>query len=321
MHAGTLWDVTKQAASEFMEDKAPRLGAALAYYTIFALAPTLVIIIGVVGLFYRDQPETAQAAITHQMEGLVGEQGGKAIESMVESASKPGNGILGSVLGIIMLLVGATGLFGQLQDALNTIWEVQPKPNRGIWGIVRDRFLSFTLVLGIAFLLLVSLVVSAALSALAGLFGEFGRSYLGLAINEGIGLVVITGLFAMIYKFLPDAKIAWRDVWLGAGVTAVLFVVGKFAIGEYIGQSGVVSAYGAAGSLAALLIWLYYSSQIFLYGAELTQVVANKYGSRIEPARHAERVPEIQRAEEGIPHTHDGNGQAPADKERAGRRG
>ena len=316
MNVTALWEVVKQAGMEFMEDKAPRLGAALAYYTIFALAPTLVIIIGVVGLFYQGQHDVAESEVTKQVGSLVGEKGGEAVAEMVKSASHTGSGVIGTILGIIMLLVGTTGLFGELQDALNTIWEVQPKPGRGIWGIIRDRFLSFTMVLGIAFLLLVSLAVSAALSALAGLFGEFGASYLGLAINAVVSLAVITGLFAMIYKFLPDVKIAWRDVWFGAIVTAVLFVVGKFLIGLYVGYSGIADAYGAAGSLAVLLIWLYYSAQIFLFGAELTQVYANKYGTRIEPAKNAEPMPETQRAQQGIPHDRDGNGR-PAEQEKA----
>jgi membrane protein len=304
MNAKGLWELLKDTGSEWMEDKAPRLGAALAYYTIFSLAPLLVIVIGIAGLVFGH--EAAQKQMGAQVQNLVGPEGGKAVEAMVTSASKPGSGTLGTVLGIIMLLVGAAGLFTQLQDALDTVWEVEPKPGRGIWGVVKDRFLSFSMVLGVAFLLLVSLVVSAALSALVGLLGEWKTGVLGHALQVVLDLGVITLLFAMIFKFLPDAEIAWGDVWLGAFLTAVLFTLGKFLLGLYIGQSGVGSAYGAAGSLAVLLIWLYYSAQIFLFGAELTKEYADKYGSRIKPAPHARPVTEEARGQQGIPHDESG---------------
>jgi len=249
--------------------------------------------------------EAAQGQLLGQIEGLVGEQGGKAIQAMVASANQSGSGVLGSVLGIIMLLFGAAGLFGQLQDALNTIWEVQPKPGRGVLGFLQDRFLSFSMVLGTAFLLLISLVVSAVLAALGTLLGGWQTSVVGQIINQTLSLAVIALLFAMIYRFLPDAKIAWRDVWLGAFITAVLFTVGKFLIGLYLGHTSTASAYGAAGSLAVLLIWLYYSAQIFLFGAEFTKVYANRYGSRIVPADNAIRVTDKTRAEQGIPRTED----------------
>jgi membrane protein len=189
-----------------------------------------------------------------------------------------------------MLLVGALGLFGQLQDALNTVWQVQPKAGRGMLGFLRDRFLSFSMVLGTAFLLLVSLVISAALSALGGLLGDWGASVIGQIVNAAVTLLVITLLFAMIYRFLPDAQIAWRDVWFGAVFTTVLFTVGKYLIGFYLGRAGTASAYGAAGSFAALLIWLYYSAQIFLFGAELTKAHADRCGSRIVPKDNAVSV-------------------------------
>jgi membrane protein len=204
-----------------------------------------------------------------------------------------------------MLLFGATALFGQLQDALNTVWEVQPKPGRGLWGIIRDRLLSLTMVMGTAFLLLVSLVVSAALAALGSLMGDWQGSVIGHVVNGAVSLVVITLLFAMIFRFLPDARVAWRDVWLGAAITAVLFLIGKFAIGLYLGKASIGSTYGAAGSLAVLLVWIYYSSQIFLYGAEFTKSYADHYGSRIVPTPNAEPVTEEARAEQGIPHDRD----------------
>jgi membrane protein len=301
MNPQEYWALLKQTGSEWLEDKAPRLGAALAYYTIFSLAPLLVIIIAVAGFVFGR--EAAQGYLLGQIEGLVGEQGGQAIQAMVASASQSGSGVVGSVLGIAMLLFGAAGLFGQLQDALNTIWEVQPKPGRGVLGFLQDRFLSFSMVLGSAFLLLVSLVVSAALAALGSLFGDWQTSVVGQILNQFLSLAVVTLLFAMIYRFLPDAKIAWKDVWLGAVITAVLFTLGKVLIGLYLGHTSTASAYGAAGSLAVLLIWLYYSAQIFLFGAEFTKVYANRYGSRIVPAENAMPVTDKARAEQGIPRT------------------
>jgi membrane protein len=283
-----LWAILKEASTQWVADKAPRLGAALAYYTIFSLAPLLVIVIGVAGIVFGH--DAAQGQIAAQVEKLVGHQGGEAIQTMVQSASKPGRGLLGTVLGAVMLLFGAAGLFGQLQDALNTVWGVQPKSGRGVWGIIRDRFLSFSMVLGVAFLLLVSLIVSSALAAIGGLLGDWQTGSIGLAVTTLFDLLVITTLFALIYRFLPDAIIAWRDVWLGAALTAALFTLGKFLIGLYLGQAGVGSAYGAAGSLAVLLIWLYYSAQIFLFGAELTKAYANQMGSRVIPKENAESV-------------------------------
>ncbi|WP_439620548.1 YihY/virulence factor BrkB family protein [Gemmata sp.] len=293
--------IVVEAASEWVNDKAPRLGAALAYYAVFSLAPLLVIAIAIAGMVLGQ--EAAQGQISAQVQNLVGAQGGEAVETMVESASKPGAGAIGSVLGVAMLLFGAAGLFGQLQDALNTIWEVQPKPGRGVWGFVRDRFLSLSMVLGVAFLLLVSLVVSSALAAVGTLLGDWQTGTVGLIVTTTVDVVVVTVLFALIYKYLPDAVIAWRDVWFGAAVTAVMFSLGKFLIGLYLGRAGVGSAYGAAGSLAVLLVWLYYASQIFLFGAELTKAYANHLGSRITPKPHAEGVTPAARAEQGLPAT------------------
>jgi membrane protein len=293
--------IVVEAASEWVNDKAPRLGAALAYYAIFSIAPLLVIAIAIAGMVLGE--EAAQGQISAQVQNLVGTQGGEAVETMVKSANKPGAGTIGSALGIGMLLFGAAALFGQLQDALNTIWEVQPKPGRGAWGFVRDRFLSLTMVLGVAFLLLVSLIVSSALAAVGTLLGDWQTGTVGLIVTTSLDVVVVTVLFALIYKYLPDAVIAWRDVWFGAAVTAVMFSLGKFLIGLYLGRAGVGSAYGAAGSLAVLLVWLYYASQIFLFGAELTKAYANHLGSRITPKPYAEPVTPAARAEQGLPAT------------------
>ena len=281
MHA---WkQILIEAGSQWNADKAPRLGAALAYYTIFSIAPLLVIAIGVSGLIFGR--EAAQGLVSSQISHLVGEQGGEAIQTMVASASKPGVGVFGSIAGIAMLLLGAAGLFGQLQDALNTIWEVRPKEGRGVWGIIRDRFLSLSMVLGVAFLLLVSLLASSALAAVGGLLGDLQTAGIGMALMTALDLVVITVLFALIYRYLPDARIAWRDVWFGAGATAVLFTVGKALIGLYLGRAAVGSSYGAAGSLAVLLVWLYYAAQIFLFGAELTKAYANQCALESSPKK------------------------------------
>lgn len=300
-HSEVFWSLLKDAGSEWLNDKASRLGAALAYYAVFSLAPFLVIVVALAGRIFGE--DAARGRLSRELESMVGPEGGKALEAMIASADQPITASLATVLGVIMLLVGAAGLFGQLQDALNTVWEVQPKSGRGILGFIKDRFLSFTMVLGTAFLLLISLAVSAALSGLASYLGSWGVSIWGQALNVVLSMSVTTVLFAMIYRYLPDAKIAWRDVWLGAGLTAILFTLGKFLIGLYIGSSSVGSAYGAAGSLAVLLIWLYYSSQIFLFGAELTKVFANRYGSHIVPTENAEPVTQEARAHQGMPVT------------------
>jgi membrane protein len=300
MKARDYWDLLKTAGNEWLEDKAPRMGAALAYYTIFSLAPLLLIAVAVAGMVFGQ--EAAQGRIVGELRGLVGEQGGRVIQAMLNSSSDTGANILATGVGVVVLLVGAMGVFGELQDSLNTIWEVQVKPGRGIWGVVQDRLLSFAMVLGTLFLLLVSLVVSAALAAVGSLLGAWGVSLLGHAVTFLVSFLVITLLLAMIFRYLPDAHIAWKDVWLGAGLTSLLFALGKFLIGLYLGHSTIGSTYGAAGSLAVLLVWLYYSAQIFLFGAELTEVYANRFGSRITPAANAIPLTEEARARQGIPH-------------------
>jgi membrane protein len=294
-----VWTLLKEAVSEWSEDKAPRLGAALAYYTIFSVAPLLIIVIGVAGFVFGW--EAAQGQIVGQLQGLLGEEGGKAIQAMIQSASeKKTTGVFATLFGLITLLFGASGVFGELQDALNTIWGVKPKPGRGIFGVIRQRFLSFGMVAVIAFLLLVSLAVSAALAAV----GTFMEGVLPTEIlhvtNFIVSFAVITVLFAMIYKVLPDATIAWNDVWIGAGVTALLFTIGKFAIGLYLGKSSVASAYGAAGSLVIILVWIYYSAQILFLGAEFTEVYARRYGSGFKAAAGAVPVTREAREQQGL---------------------
>lgn len=277
----------KEIFKEWQDDGALQLGAALSYYTIFSLAPMLLVVIGVAGLVYGR--EAVQGQLVGQLRGLVGEQGGEAIQTMVANAGRHGSGVLATVVGLVTTLFGATGVFVQLQDSLNHIWDVKAKPGQGVWSFIKNRLISFGMILGVGFLLLVSLVVSTAVTAIGtwatGLLP--GAEVLVQILTFVLSFGLVTVLFAMIYKVLPDVKIAWRDVWIGAAVTALLFTLGKLLIGLYLGRSSVGSAYGAAGSVVILLLWVYYSSQILFLGAEFTQVYASHYGSRIEPDEHA----------------------------------
>jgi membrane protein len=300
-----LLDLFKRTYQEWKEDRASRLAAALAYYTIFSLAPLLVIAIAVAGFVW--QQEAVEAQVMRQIQGLVGVEGAKFVAGLLESAGNPTEGIVATLVGLVTLLFGALGVFNELHNALNVIWEVKPGPQEGFWQVVRkalvDRFLSFTMVLGIGFLLLVSLVISAGLSATQELLGNtfpIPEIFLQL-LNLIISIGVITFLFAMIYKYLPDVEIPWRYVWLGAFVTAILFSLGKMLIGIYLGNSAVSSSFGAAGSLVLLLVWIYYSAQILFFGAEFTQVYANTYSAQkilpenderdLIPARQGAPVP------------------------------
>jgi membrane protein len=293
------WDLLKQTYAEWVEDKAPRLGAALAFYSILSFAPLLVIAIAIAGAVFGE--EAARGEIVGQIDQLVGHEGAVAIQQMIEHANRPGAGLVAATLGIATLLIGASGAFGQLQDALNTIWEVRPKPGRGVWGFIRDRFLSFVMVLGTGFLLMTSLVISAAIAGLSKYLTDLlPGAWIWQVVNQVVSFGVFTLLFALIFKYVPDAKVAWKDVWVGAAVTALLFTIGKFLLGVYLGRGSVGSAYGAAGSLVVLVVWIYYSAQILFFGAELTQVYAKRHGSRIEPADYAERLPELDRAKQGL---------------------
>lgn len=285
--------VVRDAGLGWVEDQSAMRGAALAYYAVFSLAPLLVIATAVAGFVFGEQ--AVRGHLSAQIQELVGPEGAKVIETMVANAGRRETTWFASTVGLIVLLAGAGGLFGQLQDSLDTVWGVQAKAGRRWWNVVRDRFLSFTMVLGTAFLLLVSLVISTTLAALTRYLGEESASLLRQGTNVAVSLVVITLLFAMIYRFLPDARIAWRDVWFGAAVTAVLFTAGKYLIGIYLGHAGTASVFGAAGSLAALLVWLYYSAQIFLFGAELTWAFARRFGSAVMPKSNAEAKPNITR--------------------------
>jgi membrane protein len=282
------WHLLKEAFADWSRDRAPRLGAALAYYTVFSLVPFLVVVIALTGVVFGQQ--AAESAILAHIADLVGEQSAAAIKDMIQRADQPSTGVVATIIAIGTLLLGASGVFGQLQDALNTVWGVEPKEGRGVWGFIKDRFLSFVAVVGTGFLLLVSLVLSSALAALGKWFSgvlPLPEAVLHL-LNFVLSFVVVMGLFALIFKVLPDAKVAWRDVWVGAALTSVLFTIGKFALGLYLGKSNVASGYGAAGSLVLVLVWVYYSAQIMLYGAEFTQVYANRLGEHIVPTPDAQ---------------------------------
>jgi membrane protein len=285
--AKTLWEILKETGSDWSSDNATRLAAALAYYTVLSLAPLLVLAVAVAGLFFGE--EAARGQIANELSSVVGPEAGKGIETMLTHAKKPEEGALGSIIGIVVLLFGASGVFGELQSSLNTIWEVEPKPGLGVWGMLRTRFFSFSMVLGVAFLLLVSLVLSAALAGVGRMFESSlpGGAVLWQGVNFAVSFGVVTVLFALIFKVVPDVKITWKDVWIGAAVTALLFAIGKFALGLYLGRASVASPYGAAGSLIVLVIWVYYAAQILFMGAEFTQVYARHRGSRIEPSDHA----------------------------------
>ncbi|NLG96645.1 MAG: YihY/virulence factor BrkB family protein [Chloroflexi bacterium] len=296
-----LWGMLKETFKEWNEDKAPRLAAALAYYTIFAIAPLLLIIISIAG-FVIGNNATVQQQILQQVEATVGPQGAQAVQTIIENASRPGAGIIATIIGVVTLLVGATGLFGQLQGSLNTIWDVKPKEGRGITGMLKDRFLSFTMILGLCFLLLVSLVISTAISVLNSYFSDLlgGTGIIAQIVDLAISIGIITFIFAMIFKILPDVEIAWSDVWIGALITAVLFTIGKYLLSWYLSTSAPGSAYGAAGSLVILLLWVYYSAQILFFGAEFTQVYSRRYGRELKPSEHAVRVTEEERARQGM---------------------
>ena len=301
MSISVLWSLLRQSFAEWQRDKVSRLAAALAYYTAFALAPVLVIAIGVASFLFEQSQ--VQGRIIEQLQGLLGEDGAELVREMLISAqSQDSNSFLATVVGVVLLIVGASGLFIQLQDALNTVWNVRARTDEGIWGLVRDRLLSFGMVLAIGFLLLVSLTLSAALTAASGFIGSGGLpgvDFLWQIANAVVSFGIITLLFGLIYKILPDAKINWSDVWIGAAITALLFTIGKWLIGLYLGNSSAASAYGAAGSFVVLLLWIYYSAQILLFGAEFTQVYANRFGSRIRPDKHATYSPDATKTEKG----------------------
>ena len=287
MPIATLWHVTLRALQDWWNDNCLRLAASLAYYTALSLAPLVLLIVGVVGLVLDRQQVGAQISV--QLEGLIGPAGRELVTSIL-AATNPQGGTVATIIGLATLLIGATAVFGELQATLNLIWEVQPAPTNGvwagIWAVLRDRIFSLTLVLALAFLLLVSLVISAALAGATALFHGPEQAVLSRILEIVVSLLVLTFVFALLYKYVPDAEIGWRDVWLGGLITAVLFTLGKTAIGFYLGQASVGSAYGAAGSLIALLVWVYYSALIMFFGAEFTHAWTIRHHA-VTPEPHA----------------------------------
>jgi membrane protein len=282
----------KQTGVEWVEDKAPQLGAALAYYTVFSLAPLIVVLLAIVGFLFRNDPAGTWNRLTEQMSYFLDQSAIDMIRGIAKQAAQPKKNVIATIIGIALALFGAAGVFGQLQDALNTIWNVKAKPGAGIWGFLRTRFLSFGMVGGVCFLLLVSLVIESLLKG----FSQYVQSaipggiVIALIVYWIFDLAVITLLFACLFKYLPDARVQWRDVWIGATLTALLFAIGKWALGLYLGSGSAASAYGAASSFVSLLLWVYYSSQILLFGAEFTQVYATQAGRGVVPDEHAVRV-------------------------------
>lgn len=274
------WGLVKGTVAAWSDDYAPSMGAALSYYTVFSLAPLLLIVISIAGLAFGQ--EAARGEVFDQLRGLMGDEPASAVEGVLTSLAKPERGIASTLIGAVVLLIGATTVFGELQDALDRIWRAPVRDRRGgLWKLVRSRLLSFGMVLGVAFLLIVSLVLSAAISALGKWWGSAFAEEVCLlqAVNLAVGYVMTTVVFAMIYKLMPRVHVRWKDVWLGAAITALLFTIGRFLIGLYIGRSGIASGFGAAGSVVIIFVWVYYSAQIFLLGAEFTWLYARNFGS------------------------------------------
>jgi membrane protein len=286
-----IYDLFRQTIKNFGKDDTFVLGAALSYYTVFSIAPVLIIVIAVTGMIFGKEAVTGQ--IYAQLNDIVGAKGAAQMQEIVANAYKPRESVIATVIAIGLLIFGATTVFYQLQSALNKIWEVKPEPKRGWYLFIKDRVLSFGLIIGIGFLLLVSLVLNAAMVALSGwltsLLPDYSI-YLFRVLNIVLSLGIITLLFAMIYKFLPDAVVRWRDVWVGSAFTAVLFMIGHFLISLYLGHSNIGSTYGATGTIVLILVWVSYSSQILFFGAEFTQVYAQRYGRAIVPAPYAKRI-------------------------------
>jgi membrane protein len=297
MKLSDIGQVLKDSVAAWRDDNASRLAAALSYYTVFSIAPLLVIVIAIAGQILG--AEAVRGEIVAQIGGTVGRDTAEFIETLIANASEPRSGIIATVVGVVTLLLGATGVFGQLQGSLDTIWRVEPAPGRGLRGMLKDRFLGFTLVVAIGFLLLVAFVASTAIGAASSLIGDqlpLSAVWLSL-LDFLLSFAIITLLFAAIFKVLPRVELTWRDVWSGAAFTSLLFNIGKLIIGWYLGTTGAGSAFGAAGSLIVLLLWVYYSAQIFLLGAEFTKVYANRYGSRITVGEDALRFETVTERE------------------------
>ena len=284
----------KETVKEFLDDKAMRLSAALAYYSVFSLAPLLIIAISIAGMIFGE--DAARGAIEAELTDSIGRKAASAVEDMVSNAYMEGGSWIMTLVGVVILLITASGVFAQLKDAMNTVWDIKVKPGGGVKGLVKARLLALSMVLVIGFLLLISLIASAASAAAIKWIGNALPipGFIFQIVTFLISLGLVTVLFGMIFKILPDAEVEWRDVWSGAFITSVLFSIGKLLLGIYLGREGAASAYGAAGSLILLLSWVYYSANILLLGAEFTQVYARRRGRRIRPNAHALRVGKME---------------------------
>jgi len=291
MHLKQILELIKKSVTAWADDHVPSMGAAIAYYTLFAITPLLIIAIAVAGLVFGQA--AARGEIIDQTRDLIGQEGAIAVQGLLKSVNEPAHGMLAIAGSVITMIIGATSVFGELQRDLDRIWRVSvPAQESGLWHLLRTRLLSFGLVLGAGFLLLLSLISSAAIAAFSKWFsGQFASWVVILqALDLSISFAIMMILFALIYKFIPRATIAWRDVWIGAAVTAFLFAIGKFLIGLYLGKAGVASGFGAAGSLVILMLWVYFGAQVFLLGAEFTRVYSTTYGSKA--AQGTEREPD-----------------------------
>ncbi len=303
MQLKDLFPLLKDTFTSFGETKCARLAAALSYYTIFSIAPILLVIISLAAIFL--DPATVRQGIINQIGSNVNSSAANAVADILSNAKQTGQGsgnIIMTIVGFVTILAGATGLFAALQDSLNTIWGVEPKPDAGILVMIKTRLLSFVMVLGIGFLLIVSLAASVAVKAAADQLGMVlgGAEWIAPVLNVVLFFLLITLFFALMFKILPDAEIQWRDVWIGAGLTSVLFSVGKSILSWYLSRPGTATAYGSAGALVVLLLWINYASQILFFGAEFTKVYANRFGSHIEPEPHAQEILPEKRAAQGI---------------------
>ncbi len=294
-----IWQLVKEAFTGFMENKVLKMSASLAYYTVFSMGPMLIVIIFFADLFYGR--EAVEGTIYGQIKGFVGPAAALQLQEIIKNATIQNNGNAMAVLGFVTLFIGATTVFAEIQDSINTIWNLKTKPERGWLKMLLDRVLSFSIVVSLGFLLLVSLIINGILEALMNRFRQMFPEMAVVTVyiaNLVITFAVITSLFAIIFKVLPDAKIKWKDVVIGAMTTAVLFMLGKFAISFYIGSSNVGSTYGAAGSLVVILLWIYFSAVILYFGAEFTKIYAAHYGSRIHPSQYAVWIKQVE-VEEG----------------------
>jgi membrane protein len=277
--------ILKLTVQQWWADKVPQLSAALAFYSLLSIGPLLLIAISIAGLIFGQ--EAANGQIVGEFEGLIGKPGAAAIQEVIANSSKPAENIVAAILGVVMLFIGASAVFGQLQDALNTIWKAEVPPRKSFWFVLKNRLSSFAMVVVIGFLLLISLIISACLSALGTFFTGTLSSFAALIeiVSSIVGFAIITILFGMIFKILPDVKIRWRDIWSGALLSAFLFTIGKSIIAYYLGSAAISTTYGAAGSFVVLALWVYYSALILFFGAELTYVYSDKFHTSKSPRR------------------------------------